>query len=117
MFLNPATSDSICAHVTDQRVVEHCSRFHRTFSHHSEVDHLADNGVVLIVGVEEDAVEEAAVGARVVEGDVEQVYGRVLDVVAPLTSVPVHTVHKVVAFNGGAVLVVGVDLVPQTHQG
>lgn len=45
-------------------------RGHPTFSHHSEVHHLADNRVVFVVIVEEDAVEEAAVGARVIEGDI-----------------------------------------------
>ncbi len=79
------------------------------------MDDLADDGVVFIVGVEEDAVEEAAVGARVVEGDVEKVYGRILDVRAPFTPVPVYTVQKLFAFDGGAVLVVGVDLKPQRH--
>ncbi len=79
------------------------------------MDNLADDGVVLIVTVEEDAVEEAAVGARVVEGDVEQVYGRILDVIAPFTPIPVHAVQEVFIFDGGAVLVVGVDLKPQRH--
>lgn len=75
------------------------------------MDHLADQSVVLIVFEEEDSVEEAAVGARVVEGDVEQVYGRILNVAAPFTSVPVHTVYKLITFNHGAALTVGVDLV------
>lgn len=77
--------------------------------------HFADVGVVLVVLVEEDSVEEALVGARVVEGHVEQVYGRVLDVVAPLAAVPVHTVHEVVVFDGGTVLVIRVDLEPETR--
>lgn len=77
------------------------------------MDDLADDGVVFIVAVEEDAVEEAAVGARVVEGDVEQVYGRILDVGAPFTPVPVHALQKLFVFDGGAVLVVSVDLKPQ----
>lgn len=98
-------------------VTEWHSWFPRTFPHHVEVDHLADDGVVLIVGVEEDAVEEALVSARVVEGDVEHVDGPVLDVVAPLAPVPVHAVHEVVVDYGGAVLVVGVDLEPRRHQG
>lgn len=75
------------------------------------MDHLADHGVVLIlVVVEEGAVEEAAVGPRVVEGDVEQVDGRVLDVAAPLASVPVDALQKLLVLDGGPV-VVGVDLV------
>lgn len=81
------------------------------------MDNLADDGVVLIVFVEEGAVEEAAVGARVVEGDIEQVYGRVLDVVASLTSVPVDALQKLFVFDVGALLVVGVDLVSQKHLG
>lgn len=72
--------------------------------------HLADDGAVLVVLVEEDAVEEAAVGARVVEGDVEQVYGAILDVVARLAPDPIQAVQKLVARDGGAILVVGVDL-------
>lgn len=74
------------------------------------MDHLADHGVVLVLIVEEGAVEEAAVGSRVVEGDVEQVDGRVLDVVAPLASVPVDAFQKLLVLDGGPV-VVGVDLV------
>lgn len=81
------------------------------------MDHLADDGAVLVVVVEEDAVEEALVGARVIEGDIEQVYGRVLDVVAPLASVPIYAVHEVVALDVLAFLCVGVDLVPRRHQG
>lgn len=81
------------------------------------MDHLADHGVVLVVFVEEDAVEEAAVGARVVEGDIEQVYGCVLDVFASLTSVPVDALQKLFTFDVGALLVVGVDLVSQKHRG
>lgn len=96
-------------------VTEWHSWFPRTFPHHVEVDHLADDGVVLIVGVEEDAVEEALVSARVVKGDVEHVDGPVLDVVAPLAPVPVHAVHEVVVDYGGAVLVVGIDLEPRRH--
>lgn len=82
----------------------------RTFGHHSQVHHLADDGVVLVVLVEEDAVEEALVGSRVVEGDVEQVDGRVLDVVAAFAAVPVDAVHELVALDGPALLIVGVDL-------
>lgn len=77
------------------------------------MDHLADESVVLIVVEEEDAVEEAAVGARVIEGDVEKVYGCILDVVAPFTAVPIQTVQEVIIFNDGAVPIVGVDLVAQ----
>lgn len=73
------------------------------------MDHLADHGVVLVLLVEEGAVEEAAVGARVVEGDVEQVDGRVLDVVAPLASVPADAFQKLFVLDGGTI-VVGVDL-------
>lgn len=76
------------------------------------MDHLADDGVELVVVVEEDAVEEAAVRARVVEGDVEQVNGRVLDVAAPLASVPVDAVQELFIFDGGVVFLVGVDLLP-----
>lgn len=76
------------------------------------MDHLADDSVVLVVVVEEDAVEEAAVRARVVEGDVEQVYGRVLDVAAPLASIPVDAVQELFIFDSGVVLLVGVDLLP-----
>lgn len=81
----------------------------RTLGHHGQVHHLADHGVVLVVGVEEGAVEEAAVGARVVEGDVEQVDGGVLDVAAPLASFPDDALQKLLVLDGGAV-VVGVDL-------
>lgn len=81
----------------------------RTLGHHGQVHHLADHGVVLVVAVEEGAVEEAAVGARVIEGDIEQVDGGVLDVVAPLASVPVDALQKLLVFDGGAI-VVGVDL-------
>lgn len=81
------------------------------------MDHLADDVVVLVVIEEEDAVEEAAVGARIVEGDIEQVYGPVLDVAASLTAVPVNALQKLFVFDGGAILVVGVDLVPWKHQG
>lgn len=88
-----------------------------TFSHHSEVHHLADDSVVFVVVVEEDAVEEAAVGARVIEGDVEQVYGRVLDVVVSLTAIPVDALQELIVFNVGAVLVVGVDLFTHKHRG
>lgn len=78
--------------------------------------HFADDRVVLVVLVAEDAVEETVVGARVVEGDVEQVNGCILDVVAPLTSVPIQAVEEVLVFNTGAVLVVGVDLMEQCTQ-
>lgn len=81
-----------------------------TLGHHGQVDHLADHGVVLVLIVEEGAVEEAAVGSRVVEADVEQVDGRVLDVVAPLAPVPEDALQKLLVLDGGPV-VVGVDLV------
>lgn len=81
------------------------------------MDHLADNSVVLIVFEGEDAVEETAVGACVIEGDVEQVYGRILDVRALLASIPIQTVHKVFVFNRGALSTVGVDLMTWWHQG
>lgn len=74
------------------------------------MDHLADDGVVLVVLVGEQAVEEAAVGARVVEGHVQQVNGRVLDVVASLASVPVDAVGELLVFDHAAVLVEAVDL-------
>lgn len=81
------------------------------------MDHLADDVDVLVVTVEESAVEETAVGARIVEGDVEQVYGRVLDVGASLAAFPLDALHELFVFDDGAVLVVGVDLVPWKHQG
>lgn len=56
------------------------------------MDHLADEADVLIVIKEEDAIEEASVGASVIEGDVEQVYWRILDVVAPFSPIPVQAV-------------------------
>lgn len=81
-----------------------------TFIHHCEVDHFADNGGEFVVFIGKDAVEEAAVCARVIQGDVENIDGRVLDVVAPLAPVPIQTVHEVFVFDRGAHLTVGVDL-------
>ncbi|TNN53210.1 hypothetical protein EYF80_036571 [Liparis tanakae] len=105
--------------VTQSALLSQTRRSHGagTFSHHGELDHLADIGAVLVVGVEEDAVEEASVGARVVVGDVEQVDGRVLDVRAPLTSVPINPIHEVFVLDDRALLIVGVDLMPQRQSG
>lgn len=72
--------------------------------------HFADNVVVLVVIVGEDAVEKAPVSARVIEGDIEQVYGRILNVLAPFASVPVDTICKLVILNGGFIPIVGVYL-------
>lgn len=74
------------------------------------MDHLADDGVVLVVIIGEHAVEEAAVGACVVEGHVQQVNGCVLDVVASLASVPVNALGELLVFDHAAVLVEAVDL-------
>lgn len=90
-----------------------CLRFsysEDTFPHHGEVDHLADDIFVAIALVGQDAVEEALVGARVIEGHVEQVDGGILDVVAPLAAVPVDAFIELLVFNHGAGLAVGVDL-------
>lgn len=81
-----------------------------TFSHHGEVDHLADEVFVAIALIGQDAVKEALVGARVVEGHVEQVNRSVLDVVAPLAPFPVHALVELLVFDHGAGLAVGVDL-------
>lgn len=72
--------------------------------------HLADFVLVLVVGIDEGAVQEALVGARVVEGDVEQVDGSILDVIASLAAIPVDAVHELIVLDRGAVLIVGVDL-------
>lgn len=74
------------------------------------MDHLADDVFVVIALVGQDAVEEALVGARVVEGHVEQVNGGVLDVVAPLAPIPVDAFIKLLVLDHGAGLAVGVDL-------
>ena len=83
---------------------------HRTFSHHIEVDQYSDDVGVVVVFVDEDAVEVAAVGPRVVVGDVEHVDGSILDVVALFAPVPVHAVDEVFALDGGHPGAVGVDL-------
>lgn len=76
--------------------------------------HLVHGVEVLVVFVGEGAVEEAAVGSRVVEGDVQNVDGGVLDVVAPLAAVPVDAILEEVVFDGGSVLIVAVDLAGST---
>lgn len=100
-----------------KRVFESSSWCRRTFSHHGEVNHLADKADILIVFKEEDAVEEASVGARVIEGDVEHVYRRILDVFASFSPVPIQTLHELFVFNHGAAIVVAIDLEPQRDKG
>uniref|UniRef100_A0A0E9V150 Uncharacterized protein n=1 Tax=Anguilla anguilla TaxID=7936 RepID=A0A0E9V150_ANGAN len=74
------------------------------FGHHSEVDQLAGFGGVLIEGVGEDAVKQTTVCARVIEGDVEDVNGGILNVIRVFAAVPVQSVLKTVVQNGGSLV-------------
>lgn len=74
---------------------------------------LADNGLVFVELVRQEPVEEATVGARVIEGDIEEVDGRILYVLAPLTAVPVHTILEALIHNVLALLIVIIYLMTQ----
>ena len=74
---------------------------------------LADNGLVFVELVRQEPVEEATVGARVIEGDIEEVDGRILYVIALLTAAPVHAVLKALIHNVLALLIVIIYLMTQ----
>lgn len=65
-----------------------------TLGHHVEDDEFGGVGVELVAGEGEVTAEEAAVGARVIEGDVEDVDGAVLHIHSVLAAVPIQTVNE-----------------------
>ena len=81
----------------------------RTFGHDGEVHLLEDLGLVLVVLVGEQPADATAVRPGVVEGDVGQEDGGVLDVIALPAAEPVQAVLKPLALHG-ALIVVVVDL-------
>lgn len=66
--------------------------------------------------VAQDAVEDAAVDARVVEGDVQDVHGRVLNVEGFPAAVPLHPILKALVHDVGHLTVIAVNLSPETGE-
>lgn len=60
--------------------------------------------------VAEDAVEDAAVDARVVEGDVQDVHRRVLNVEGFPAAVPLHPILKALVDDVGHLSVITINL-------
>lgn len=82
-----------------------------TLGHHIDDYELGGVGAVLIAGESEVAVEVAAVGARVIEGDVEDVNGAVLHVQCVLAAIPIQTIIETVVKDFGCHFrVIAVDL-------
>lgn len=88
----------------------------RTFAHDGEVHLFAGDGGELVVFVAEHSVEDAAVDAGVVEGDVEEVHRRVLEVKGVLAAVPLHAVLKALVDDAGRLAVVAVNLSRRQHR-
>lgn len=78
---------------------------------------LADNSLVFVELIRQEPVEVATVGARVIEGDIEEVDGRILYVLALLTAAPVHTVLEALIHNVLALLIVIIYLMTQWQLG
>jgi len=75
-----------------------------------DAEGFVDVGVARVVGVEQRAVEDAAVGARVVVRHVEDVDGAVLQVVALLGAVPLQPLGETFVHDAPHLVLVAVDL-------